>query len=92
MNEMPYSLVYKTESVTPVEIGMPSFRVMNFDKENNKAELRLNLALLREKRERVEVRQVAYKHHVAKYYNQRVRHKSFFLGDLVLSQFFYNRA
>ena len=48
---------------------MPSLRTLNFDKENNKAELRLNLDLIDEKKERVEVRQAAYKHWVAKYYN-----------------------
>ena len=62
---------------------MSSFRTLNFDKNNNEAELRLNLDLLDEKRERAEVRQAAYKHQVAKYYNQRVKHRSFFPGNLV---------
>ena len=57
---------------------------MNFDEETNEAELRLNLNLFAERREHVEVRHVAYKRQVAKYFNRRVRHKSFQLGDLVL--------
>ncbi|GFY97882.1 hypothetical protein Acr_12g0004230 [Actinidia rufa] len=77
-------MVYGTESVIPVEIEMPSFGTSKFDKENNETKLRFKLDLFDEKRERAEVRQAAYKHHVAKYYNQRVRHKSFLLGDLVL--------
>ena len=60
--ETPYSMVYETESVIPVDIGMSSFKTSNFDKENNEAELRLNLDLLNEKRKRAEVRQAAYKH------------------------------
>ena len=40
---------------------MPSFGTSNFDKENNETELRLNLDLLDEKRERAKVHQVAYK-------------------------------
>ena len=55
MGEMPYSLVYGIESVIPIEIVMPSFRTMNFSKETNKTELRLNLDLLTERRERAEV-------------------------------------
>ncbi|GFS40353.1 hypothetical protein Acr_00g0068050 [Actinidia rufa] len=82
--ETPYSMVFGTESVIPVEIGMPSFRVSTFDKETNEAELRLNLDLLEERRESAELRQTAYKCQVAKYYNQRVRHRSFLPGDLVL--------
>ncbi|GFY85473.1 hypothetical protein Acr_04g0002110 [Actinidia rufa] len=49
-DKTPYSLVYRTESVISVEIGMPSFRMMNFDKENNEAELRLNLDFLAKRR------------------------------------------
>ncbi|GFZ06625.1 hypothetical protein Acr_18g0007950 [Actinidia rufa] len=82
--ETLYSMVFGTESVIPVEIGMPSFRTLNFNKESNEAELRLNLNLLEEKREKAEIRQAAYKCQVAKYYNQRVRHRSFLPGDLVL--------
>ena len=51
MGEMPYSMVFGTESVIPVKIRMPSFRTSNFDKKNNDAELRYNLNLLDEKRE-----------------------------------------
>ncbi|GFS37177.1 hypothetical protein Acr_00g0050430 [Actinidia rufa] len=50
--ETPYSMVFGTESVIPVEIGMPSFRTSNFDEESNEAELRLNLDLLEEKEKR----------------------------------------
>ena len=39
-------MVYGTESVIQVEIGMPNFRTSNFDKENNETELRLNLISL----------------------------------------------
>ncbi|GFY96586.1 hypothetical protein Acr_11g0008920 [Actinidia rufa] len=47
-------------------------------------ELRLNLDLLDEKRESAELRQAAYKNRIAKYYNERVKHRSFLPGDLVL--------
>ena len=48
---------------------MLSFRTLNFDKENNEAKLSLNLDLHNEKREQAKVRQAAYKHQIAKYYN-----------------------
>ncbi|GFS29293.1 hypothetical protein Acr_00g0006120 [Actinidia rufa] len=70
--ETPYSMVFGTESVIPVEIGMPSFRVLTFDKETNEAELRHNLDLLEERRESAQLRQTAYKCQVAKYYNQEL--------------------
>ena len=42
--EMPYTLVYGTKSVIPIEIGIPSFMMMDFDKKNE-ANLRLNFDL-----------------------------------------------
>ena len=48
--EIPFFMVYETESVIPME-RMPSFKTSNFDKENNETKLRLNLDLLDEKRE-----------------------------------------
>ena len=39
--ETPYSIVCGTKSIIPVEIGIPSFRTMNFDKDINEAELTL---------------------------------------------------
>ena len=78
------STVYGTESVILVEIGMPTFRTLNFDKESNEAGLRLNLDTLTERREQAKVHLIAYKHQFAKYYNWSVKHMSFFPGDLVL--------
>ena len=62
MGEKPYSLAYRTKSIIPIEIGMPSFRTINFNKENNEAELRHNLDLLAERREHIGVCQATYKH------------------------------
>ena len=41
---------------------MPSFSTMNFDKENNEIELRLNPDLLTKRKERAKVCQAANKH------------------------------
>ena len=84
IGEMPFFMVYGTKLVIPVEIGLLSFRTSNFDKKNNETKLRLNLDLLDEMRERAKVRQAAYKHQLIKYYNKRVKHRSFLPGDLVL--------
>ena len=65
---------------------MSIFRTSNFNKENIEAELKLNLDLLDKKRKRAKVCQVAYKHQVTRYYNQRVKHGSFLPSDLVLKR------
>ncbi|GFZ02408.1 hypothetical protein Acr_15g0010160 [Actinidia rufa] len=84
IRQIPREENKKVESVILVEIGMPSLRTLNFDKKNNEVELRLNLDLLAKKMEQAKVRQAAYKHQVAMSYNQKVKHRPFLLGNLVL--------
>nr|GEU47033.1 reverse transcriptase domain-containing protein [Tanacetum cinerariifolium] len=48
-----FSLTYGTEEVIPTEIGMPTYRTTAVDVVSNDEELRLNLDLLKERRERV---------------------------------------
>ncbi|XP_050233155.1 uncharacterized protein LOC126681651 [Mercurialis annua] len=82
--ETPFSLVYGTEAVLPVEIGMPSLRVQVFDEEKNEESMRLCLDLLEERRHQTAVRAEAYRSQMAKYHNAKVKGRSFMVGDLVL--------
>ncbi|GFY91038.1 hypothetical protein Acr_07g0012340 [Actinidia rufa] len=65
---------------------MPSFQTLNFDKKTNVAELRINLDLLTKRKERAGVCQAGYKGQIAKYFNRRVKHRSFQPDDLVLRE------
>ena len=68
----------------PIELKLPSVRVVAFDEQRNSQDLKANLDLLEEKRETAQVRMVAYKQKVARYYNSWVKSKAFKAGDLVL--------
>nr|GEV16384.1 protein NYNRIN-like [Tanacetum cinerariifolium] len=65
------------------EIEMPTYRTAAVDVVNNDKELRLNLDLLEEHRERVAVCEARAKSKMMKYYNARVRGVAFKLGDFV---------
>ena len=54
--------------------------------EHNDEALRLNLDLLDEKREQVLKRMEDYQRKTARYYNQKVKRRSYRLGDLVLKK------
>ncbi|KAK3007570.1 hypothetical protein RJ639_014416 [Escallonia herrerae] len=82
--ETPFSLSFGTDALIPVEIGLPSLRLTTHDPVQNEEDLRANLDLLDEHREQAAVRLAAYKHRVSKFYDQRVRHRAFRVGDLVL--------
>nr|GEV99759.1 reverse transcriptase domain-containing protein [Tanacetum cinerariifolium] len=81
--DTPFSLTYGTEAVIPIEIGMPTYRTAAVDVVSNDEELRLNLDLLEERRERAAIYEAKAKSKMTKYYNARVRGVTFKPGDFV---------
>ncbi|GJV24844.1 reverse transcriptase domain-containing protein [Tanacetum coccineum] len=90
--ETPFSLTYGTEAVIPAEIGMPTHRTSSVNEKTNDQELRLNLNLLEERREIAAIREARYKQQVEKYYNKKVRHVQFKVGEFVLRRNEVSRA
>nr|GFD17623.1 reverse transcriptase domain-containing protein [Tanacetum cinerariifolium] len=68
---------YGTEAVIPAEIRMPTYCTVAVDVVYNDEELRLNLDLLEERRERAVIRKAKAKLKMTKYYNARVRDVTF---------------
>ncbi|GJR38743.1 reverse transcriptase domain-containing protein [Tanacetum coccineum] len=81
--DTPFSLTYGTEAIIPAEIGMPTYRTMTVDTVHNDEELRLNLDLLEEKRERAAICEAKSKMKMTKYYNARDRGVAFRPRDFV---------
>ena len=73
-------------TVAPVEVGLKSPRVEFTNTEHNEEILRLNLDLLEEKREQVLRLVEDYHRKTAKYYDYRVKPRSFKSDDLVLKK------
>ena len=84
--ETPFALAFGTEVVAPVEVGLKSLRIELENVEHNDEALRLNLDLLDEKREQVLRRTEDYQRKKARYYNQKVKPRSYMPGDLVLKK------
>ncbi|GJX62494.1 reverse transcriptase domain-containing protein [Tanacetum coccineum] len=82
--ETPFSLAYGTEAIIPAEIDIPTRRTIQRSNEENKDALRMNLNLLEERRETATIREARRKQQVERYYNQRVHHKQFKVGEFVL--------
>ena len=82
--ETTFQLTYRNEAVIPAEIGLISYRVDNHDEGRNDEAIRLQLDLVDEVRAMAEQRLVRYQDRMTKYYNSRVRHRDFKVGDLVL--------
>ncbi|GJU33393.1 hypothetical protein Tco_1176982 [Tanacetum coccineum] len=81
--DTPFSLTYSTESVIPVEIGMPSLRCTEINQAEHDEGLLLSLDILEERREKAATREGKSKAKIEKYYNAKVRSTAFHPGDFV---------
>ncbi|XP_071694586.1 uncharacterized protein [Rutidosis leptorrhynchoides] len=81
--ETPFSLVYGSEAVIPAEITVPTERILSYSKGENDERLRTNLNYAEERREMAAIREAANKQRIAKYYDKRVRARTYKVGDLV---------
>ena len=81
-----FALAFGTEAVTPVEIGLKSPRIELASVEHNEEALRLNLDLLDEKRDQVLKHTEEYQMKTARYYDQKVKPRSYKHGNLVLKK------
>jgi ribonuclease HI len=82
--ESPYALTFGTEAVIPAELGSGSLRVESYQREANAEGLKLHLDLLQERRDQAQITLTAYQERMAKYFNRKVKPRSFKVGDLVL--------
>ncbi|KAK3028738.1 hypothetical protein RJ639_037761 [Escallonia herrerae] len=82
--ETPFLLCFGTEALLPVEVGLPTVRVLQFSETENEENLRGNLDLLDDVRAQALDRVISTKQRVARFYNRRVRMRIFRVGDLVL--------
>ena len=80
--------MFGTEDIIPDEVRLPSYRVENYSEQGNVVALLENLDFLEEKLDQASIRRAAQKNLVTKYYNSRVRPRSFLPGDLVLRKVF----
>ena len=84
--ETPFVVAFGTEVVALVEIGLKSLRIELASVEHNEEGLRLNLDLLDEKRDQVQKRTEDYQRKTTRYYDQKVKPRSYKPGDLVLKK------
>ncbi|XP_075077056.1 uncharacterized protein LOC142163810 [Nicotiana tabacum] len=83
-SETPFSLIYGSNSLIPVEVGEPTLRYSQENEESNNEALLLKLDLLKEHMDMSYVRMVAQKQRIEGFYNHMVNLRYFKVGDLVL--------
>ena len=84
--ETPFTLAFRAEAIAPVEVRLKSPRIEFASTKHNEEVLRPNPNLLEEKHEQVLKRIHNYHRKTARYYDQRVKPKSYKPDDLVLKK------
>nr|XP_016470006.1 PREDICTED: uncharacterized protein K02A2.6-like [Nicotiana tabacum] len=82
--ETPYSLVYGTDVVIPIEVGEPSLRYSNESGPSNDESRLQDLDEVKERRNMDHIRMVAQKQQVESYYNKKDKVRPLKIGDYVL--------
>nr|XP_009769149.1 PREDICTED: uncharacterized protein LOC104220048 [Nicotiana sylvestris] len=82
--EMPYSLVYGTDTVIPIEVGEPSLRYSNKSGPSNDENRLQDLDEVEERRDMAHIRMVTQKQQVDRYYNKRAKVRPLKDGDYIL--------
>ena len=82
--------MFRTKAIIPVEVRLPSYRIESYFEQENGIALLENLDFLEEKRDQAAIRLAAQKNLVTKYYNFRVRPRSFLPGNSVFRKVFQN--
>ncbi|XP_072079343.1 uncharacterized protein [Arachis hypogaea] len=82
--ETPFKLVYGSEALIPIEIGIPTLRAELYDEQHNTNARNAELDLSEEDREIAAIKQKAKKQLAERKHNTRVVSRTFDEGDLVL--------
>nr|GEX63253.1 hypothetical protein [Tanacetum cinerariifolium] len=81
--ETPFSLVYGSEPVIPIEISVETKRVQDFDPKENDNKRREDLDILEERREMASIKEAHYKQKLEGYHNKNVKPSTFKPGTYV---------
>ena len=82
--ETPFSLVYGSDAMIPIEIQENYPRFQNFVAEESNEERKVNLDLLDEVREEARIKAEALKRRVKYKYSSKLRPRQFQVADLVM--------
>lgn len=77
-------MAYRVEAVFLVEISIPTSRVTRYEEGRNTEQMSLELNLLEVKHMDAQLRLITYQAKTARYYNRKVKHKRFRIGDRFL--------
>ncbi|XP_022891957.1 uncharacterized protein LOC111406817 [Olea europaea var. sylvestris] len=86
--ETPFLMAFETEAMIPVEVGLPSPRRLHFSEITNDELRRCDLGFIEERRDDSQLKLGTYQRKMTRYFNSKVKKRSFRINDLVLRRVF----
>ncbi|XP_022871367.1 uncharacterized protein LOC111390542 [Olea europaea var. sylvestris] len=86
--ETPFLMAYGIEAMSPIEVKLPSPRRLHFSEITNDELRRCDLDFIEERRDDAQLKLVIYQRKMMKYFNLKVKKRSFRINDLVLKRVF----
>ena len=83
----PFNLAFGVDDVISIKMEINTLKVAYFELGHNDTNIRTNLDLLEESREKASIKAAARQKQVVQYYNKRVKIKQFNEGNLVLRSY-----
>lgn len=83
-----FSITYGIEAMHSVEAGLPLPRLLHFNEVSNDELRRCKLDLLEEMRNDSQVKLASYQRKMTRYFNEKIKKRSFHRGELVLRKVF----
>ncbi|XP_072074407.1 uncharacterized protein [Arachis hypogaea] len=84
IGETPFKLVYGTEALIPIKVGIPTLRAELYNQNHNIDTRKAELDLVEENRDVAAIKQKAMKQLIERRHNKKVVPRTFSKGDLVL--------
>lgn len=81
-------MAYGTEAMSPMEVGLPSPRRLHFNEITNDEFRRFDLDFIEERRDDSQLKLGTYKRKMTRYFNSKVKKRSFRINDMVLRRVF----
>jgi len=86
MGDTSFSLAYKTETIIPVNICMPTLCTRKIDQSQNTIQLCFAQDQLGERRQQAQIRITAYQQEIKVAHHKKVKPHEFRVGDLILKR------
>lgn len=89
-SQTSFSMTYRMEAMSPIEVGLPSPQWLHFNEVSNKELRRCELDFFEERMNRLQSKLAMYQRKMTRYYSSKVKKKALCVNGLVFRRVFFS--